>query len=245
MDVNGALAVVDAADSANSLEELPALLLYALCRAIGADSAGWVELVDSRPVRYVFHPAGVFDDTVAARFERFAAEFPLARHTRPGGSGRPIRLSDLQSRGAYRASGLYAEVMRPIGVEEILAMSLADETRNLYICISVHRSGSDFPAATVDLLTRLRPLLARRLARLSGARAPLTSRQSQVLALVARGMTDAAIARQLGCSARTIDKHLEHVYRRLGVSCRAAAVASMLAGMPAGTALLGGAPGLV
>ena len=48
----------------------------------------------------------------------------------------------------------------------------------------------------------------------------------QVLSLVAAGLTDAAIGRRLGCSPRTVDKHLEHVYRRLGVSCRTAAIAA-------------------
>lgn len=236
MDVNGALAIIDAADSAETLEELPVLLLNALCRAIGADSAAWAELIDSRPVRYASHPADLVDGSTGARFEYYVPEFPLARHTRPGGGGFPMRLSDMQPGAAYRGSGIYAEVLRPLGIEEILAMSLVDPARQLHICISVHRSGSDFSAANVDLLTRLRPLLVRRLARLRSGQGVLTNRQFQVLALVARGMTDAAIARQLGCSARTIDKHLEHVYRRLGVSCRAAAVASVLAGTRAGTA---------
>ena len=58
------------------------------------------------------------------------------------------------------------------------------------------------------------------------APAMLTTRQQQVLALVAEGLTDAAIAHRLGCRPRTIDKHLEHIYRKLGVSCRTAAMAA-------------------
>src|SRR3954451_24759727 len=54
----------------------------------------------------------------------------------------------------------------------------------------------------------------------------LTARQRQVLELVAGGLTDAAIARRLDCSRRTVTKHLEHAYRTLGVSCRAAAIAT-------------------
>ena len=68
-------------------------------------------------------------------------------------------------------------------------------------------------------------------------RADLTTRQEQVLRLVASGLTDAAIAHRLGCSPRTVDKHLEHIYRRLGVSCRAAAIAAACAALmnpPAG-----------
>jgi DNA-binding CsgD family transcriptional regulator len=53
----------------------------------------------------------------------------------------------------------------------------------------------------------------------------LTQRERQILELVAAGRTDAAIGHLLGCSPRTVGKHLEHAYRKLGVSSRAAAVA--------------------
>jgi DNA-binding CsgD family transcriptional regulator len=53
----------------------------------------------------------------------------------------------------------------------------------------------------------------------------LTRRQTQVLALVARGDTDIQAGRRLGISPRTVDKHLERIYRALGVTSRTAAVA--------------------
>ncbi|HEY4464050.1 MAG TPA: LuxR C-terminal-related transcriptional regulator [Streptosporangiaceae bacterium] len=118
----------------------------------------------------------------------------------------------------------------------VLAVSL--RAGSLYVRISLNRGGPDFTADALDLLTQLRPLLTRRVVRLSagpaGLGAPaaglepagLTGREQEVLSLVAEGLTDAAIGRRLGCSPRTVDKHLEHVYRRLGVSCRTAAVAA-------------------
>ena len=53
----------------------------------------------------------------------------------------------------------------------------------------------------------------------------LTAREAEVLAWVARGKSDAAIGNLLSISPRTANKHLEHVYRKLGVSSRAEAVA--------------------
>ena len=53
---------------------------------------------------------------------------------------------------------------------------------------------------------------------------PLTAREMAILGLVARGGTAEAIARQLGSSPRTVHKHLEHAYRKLGVTDRATAV---------------------
>jgi DNA-binding CsgD family transcriptional regulator len=55
----------------------------------------------------------------------------------------------------------------------------------------------------------------------------LTERETQILRLVAEGRTNASIAHALEVSPRTIAKHLEHVYRKLGVSSRAAAVSRM------------------
>ena len=53
----------------------------------------------------------------------------------------------------------------------------------------------------------------------------LTRRESEVLALVADGHSNAETARRLSLSEHTIAKHLEHVYAKLGVSNRTAAVA--------------------
>ncbi|HZN73958.1 MAG TPA: LuxR C-terminal-related transcriptional regulator [Micromonosporaceae bacterium] len=49
---------------------------------------------------------------------------------------------------------------------------------------------------------------------------PLTQRQREVLELLSGGLTVQAIARQLYLSPRTVGKHLERIYRRLGTSDR-------------------------
>lgn len=52
----------------------------------------------------------------------------------------------------------------------------------------------------------------------------LTPREFAVLALVADGLTAAAVARRLLIAERTVHKHLERVYAKLGVHDRLAAV---------------------
>ncbi|MGY1698147.1 response regulator transcription factor [Geodermatophilus sp. SYSU D00766] len=52
----------------------------------------------------------------------------------------------------------------------------------------------------------------------------LTEREFAVLTLLGAGLTAAAIARRLHTSPRTVHKHLEHVYRKLGVRDRLMAV---------------------
>jgi HD-GYP domain-containing protein (c-di-GMP phosphodiesterase class II) len=52
----------------------------------------------------------------------------------------------------------------------------------------------------------------------------LTGREVEVLRLAARGLTTAQIADQLFISPKTADHHIQHVYGKIGVSSRAAAM---------------------
>jgi len=72
-----------------------------------------------------------------------------------------------------------------------------------------------------------------RLAKDSGADAPaefsselgLTTREGEVLQWLSKGKTNRDIAQILGLSPRTVDKHLEQIYSKLGVENRTAAAA--------------------
>ena len=56
------------------------------------------------------------------------------------------------------------------------------------------------------------------------SRRGLTRREAQVVSHLARGETNAQIALSLGLSRRTIEKHLERVFAKLGVSNRTQAL---------------------
>lgn len=57
---------------------------------------------------------------------------------------------------------------------------------------------------------------------------PITVRESEVLLWIARGKTNREIGQILGTSPRTINKHLEQVYKKLGVENRTTAAARAL-----------------
>lgn len=57
------------------------------------------------------------------------------------------------------------------------------------------------------------------------ASAALTPRETEVLSWVAKGKTNRDVGDILGMSPRTVNKHLEHVFEKLGVETRAAAAA--------------------
>jgi DNA-binding CsgD family transcriptional regulator len=76
------------------------------------------------------------------------------------------------------------------------------------------------------LLTERRnePLSPAALAR----RLPISPREAEVLAAIARGATNATIAHELGISTHTVARHVERIYAKLGVGTRAAATAAAL-----------------
>jgi DNA-binding NarL/FixJ family response regulator len=57
----------------------------------------------------------------------------------------------------------------------------------------------------------------------SGPPAGLTKREVEVLTLVATGLTNAQVAERLFLSPRTVQRHLNSVYHKIGVSSRTAA----------------------
>lgn len=57
---------------------------------------------------------------------------------------------------------------------------------------------------------------------------PLTSRECEVLALIARGLTNSEIAERLTLSVNTIKTHRRHIYEKLDIHNRAALIAYAL-----------------
>jgi two-component system, NarL family, nitrate/nitrite response regulator NarL len=81
------------------------------------------------------------------------------------------------------------------------------------------------PYAPDELLARVR-LLTLRSRPLAGiARSDLTRRETEVLRLLAQGLSQREIAGRLTISPKTVGTHIEHVLRKLGVHSRAQAVA--------------------
>lgn len=75
----------------------------------------------------------------------------------------------------------------------------------------------------IMLLLEQRSAKSRTSSRLSAA--ALTPRETEVLSWLAKGKTNRDIGDILGLSHRTVNKHLEHVFEKLGVETRAAAAA--------------------
>jgi ATP/maltotriose-dependent transcriptional regulator MalT len=91
-------------------------------------------------------------------------------------------------------------------------------------------------AAAVRIFDELGAILDARHTRAVGEQTPgaalprgLTAREVQVLVLVAQGSTNKVIAAELGLSIKTIARHLENIFVKIGVSTRSGATAFALA----------------
>ena len=79
--------------------------------------------------------------------------------------------------------------------------------------------------AMLDSGARKRPHAVARSARVPGESAPLSTREREVLALLAEGLATKNIAQELGISAHTVKAHVESIFAKFGATTRAEAVA--------------------
>lgn len=129
------------------------------------------------------------------------------------------------------------DLLAPFGCEE--QVSIPYELDGIHHrAFVLARSGDDFDDEDLEVARRLQPLLQAlsvQAALLSGREYDpsatlaadalgLTGRELAVLQLIAEGYTAYGASRRLGISPRTVQKHLEHTYRKLSVSDRLAAV---------------------
>jgi len=130
----------------------------------------------------------------------------------PRGGGVPVIFMTGLSETADVVAGFDAGgvdyVVKPIRIEEVLAR-LNTHVRNARAARQPAQAAAHPTPPEADRLSH----------------AALTPRETEVLAWLARGKTNRDIAEILGMSHRTVNKHLEHIFEKLGVETRAAAAA--------------------
>lgn len=224
------------------LEAFRQELLHALRRAVPAD---WVSLNDVGPApdTYVTVADPVPPPELVPLFARYAHQNPLVSLYARTRNGRATRFSDLITREQLHELELYQRVYKPLGVEYQIAFTLPHE-RDRILGVALSRTENDFSDAERDLLDRARPFLIQAYrnsllysAVLGEADHPplprlqqltqlgVTERQAEVLRMVATGASEHDIAVRLNISQRTVQKHLERSYRKLGVVTRSGAAA--------------------
>ncbi|MEU1406998.1 LuxR C-terminal-related transcriptional regulator [Streptomyces sp. NPDC005728] len=168
------------------------------------------------------------------------AGYPFAHHY----AGRPDRTPVTAHRAAGRdwPGSPTARLLRDVlDADHVLGVPLPGSSPPITGCL-VYRSGADFTDDHLTMAERAQPLLAgverqrqlleewRRALAAAGtaderaADCALTPRETAVLLLLADALTADAIGRRLGISARTVHKHVENIYRKLGTRDRVGTV---------------------
>jgi len=232
-DLRAVLEFVELAWARAGERAFPLETLEALARIIPCDTLGYTELdrLNRRVIEYVGTDDDGGDD---ALFWEIVGEHPLCRHQQAYADFSATRLSDVIAHRQLVATRVYAEWFRPYGIAAELEVGIARSrarTRNFVF----GRTRGDFSGRDVAVLQLIAPHLARihettQLRLCAGIAEPenlerLTTREAEILELVAVGLTNAAIAERLWISPGTVKKHLDNVYAKLGVANRTAAAA--------------------
>ncbi|GAA3043738.1 response regulator [Actinokineospora globicatena] len=147
-----------------------------------------------------------------------------------------LRFGDGMS-GARATAAITAAAHGP----RVLVLTTYDSDADILAAIEAGATGyllKDAPpedlAAAIRAAARgqsaLAPAVAARLVdRTRDPAAALSAREAEVLGLVAEGLSNLAISRRLHLSQATVKSHLVHVYAKLGVDSRTAAVAAATA----------------
>jgi len=85
--------------------------------------------------------------------------------------------------------------------------------------LAAEASAGRLDADAVGAVLEAAGQVAQRIERPAG----LTEREAEVLGLLARGLLTKEVARALGISAKTADRHVQNAYAKIGVSTRAGA----------------------
>ena len=149
-----------------------------------------------------------------------------------------VVLMDLQFGAGMGGTAATAAVTQTPGGPRVVILTTYDSDADVMAAIDAGASGyllKDAPPEELAIAVRtaaaggsaLAPAIATRL--LERLRAPgvgLSPRELEVLQLVAEGLSNQQISQRLFLSQATIKTHLAHVYAKLDVDSRSAAVAS-------------------
>lgn len=203
--------------------------LDGLARLVPAEAASFCELdhVERRLVTQVDnsnHPEG--DCVLGDDYWRTFWAGPMSRY-HVTSRGAAVKISDFFT---PRQLARRPEILAKFGLGvswDVIGIDITDDLRRTRKFLLGRRGTfSERDRTILDLLKvpfGLRYAAAAR----AGCTALLTAREREVMTLVAVGCSNKEIAMQLSLSPATVGKHLEHVYDKLGVQNRTAAVAKL------------------
>ena len=220
---------------ATSLSGFVAMVLQDLKALIPCDIVSYNEFHAAPPmINTTTLPKSVLPPESSAAVTRHYRDHPLLLHQLRTGDGSPRRITDMTSMRMFRRTALWSELYRPLRFRSEIALALPAPA-GAACCVALDRDGRDFSERDLELLRLVQPYLSEMQRELDGAgRVQLLSqREREAVGLVADGKTNSEVAAVLGISPRTVQKHMQHVYDKLGVRRRAGAAVLSRLNVPA------------
>jgi DNA-binding CsgD family transcriptional regulator len=179
---------------------------------------------------------GVVSQEMQSLLLKLLPDNPAAPALRKGVRG-VLNINDFVTQREFERTALYNEIMRPIGIRYELLVPL--EMPSYIATVSVNRR-SLFSRDEVRKLRLFSPHLVRAYLnaqaitklRALASNVPqlellqdlgLTPQESLIMHWLIQGKRDSEIAQILNSKTRTVEKHVQHIFARLGVETRTAA----------------------
>jgi DNA-binding CsgD family transcriptional regulator len=164
---------------------------------------------------------------ITAVTQRNMRRHPLIQHYVSTDDRRPLAVTDFTTLRQWRSSAVGSDIHSIVQFYDHLAIPLASPAGAMR-AFALGRTDGAFKPQERRFVEALHPLLVSmdRKSRRHQRQIPgiLTTREWQVIGLAENGLTSRLIARKLGISPRTVEKHLENAYRKLHADNRIDAV---------------------
>ena len=171
---------------------------------------------------------------VFARLREVYQQNPIYGYIQAGGSGPLVDISELMPRRAFHRTDFYQDIFRPFGIQHQVNILLSRPGWISTLTINRDRPIPERMKCLLELAAR-HIRLAHQSACLNAnlkqaatgvPASGLTPREIEVFSWMCEGKRNSEIGIILGCSPRTVDKHVENILRKTGAETRTAAVRS-------------------
>lgn len=214
--------------AANLLADDAGAMRRLLGELIGADEIWFTQLdLERSDATFATASAGRDPDLTDALTAWGGAHPAVLSYLHSGDDRRPRRISDVVSSRSWWCSAPYREgfAQRRARYQFSAVTSLTPRRGRGWILAREDRDFDDREVATAALLLPVLTVVDAAVVRARVASddehgTALTLQEGRLLGLLAEGFSARIMGRRLGISERTVDKHLEHLYRKLGTNDR-------------------------
>jgi DNA-binding CsgD family transcriptional regulator len=181
-------------------------LIAAIPSLVPSDFTSYTAFTPRKLVTRVSRPSEPVSLETDRLFEQTMHQNPVVAYHRRTSNGQAVKITDFITQRQFRRTAHY---------------SVRSPARRPRASDGLHVGG---PGRYLLLMREHGTALPPRALEAAG----LSRREAEVLSHVAQGLTNEAVGSLLGISQRTVQKHLERIFDKLGVETRTAAVARAL-----------------